>query len=95
MLVEITKESCFMKLKLFLFVAILIAVVSCKTQDDESVFSLSAPELEISDVTDSSFKVTWKAIEGAEEYQYEFDGKTGAVAETELTLSMQIPVCLV
>lgn len=87
MLVEITKESCFMKLKLFLFVAILIAAVSCKTQDDESVFSLSAPELEISDVTDSSFKVTWKAIEGAEEYQYEFDGKTGAVAETELTFS--------
>ena len=45
-----------MRLKLLLFAAILIAAVSCSTQDDESVVSLPAPELVVSDVTDSSFK---------------------------------------
>ena len=76
-----------MKLKLLLFAAILIAAVSCSTQDDEAVSSLSVPELVISDVTDSSFKVSWESVEGAEEYQYEFDGETGAVTETELSFS--------
>ena len=76
-----------MRLKLLLFAAILIAAVSCSTQDDESVVSLPAPELVVSDVTDSSFKVSWKAIEGAEAYQYEFDGKTDVVTETELAFS--------
>lgn len=76
-----------MKLKFLLLAVLLIAAVSCSTQDDESVVGLSAPELVVSDVTDTSFKVSWKAVEGAEEYKYEFDGKTDAVTETELTFS--------
>lgn len=77
----------FMKTKFILFVAAcLMLAASCEKNqgNGDGDKELAAPALEIKETTPTSFKVIWSAVEGAEKYDYEFNGQAESVDKTEL-----------
>lgn len=74
------------------------ALVSCgKNEPDpvppgpdpgtETADTLAAPVLEKSAITDSSFTISWEAVENAEGYVYDFGGEEKSTAETSVDFS--------
>lgn len=76
-----------MNTRLFYAAACLLAVSSCNkvVETDDGV--LSAPVLKLEEKTETSFRVVWEPVEGAEKYGYEFEGTSGQVDVAEITLS--------
>ncbi|HIZ85429.1 MAG TPA: hypothetical protein IAC04_02950 [Candidatus Coprenecus stercoravium] len=60
-----------------------LSVVSCKNDKGQTTM-LQAPELSIEGQTSTSFAVVWNAVEGADQYSYEFNGQTDKTTETRL-----------
>lgn len=76
-----------MKTKLFFYAAAFaLLAVSCDKNSGEDM-QLQAPVLELAGSTASSFRVVWNAVDGADSYDYEFDGSQGRTELTELEFS--------
>lgn len=80
-----------MKANLFLYAAAFaVLAASCNKSGNQDV-QLSAPVLELAGTTSTSFKVIWDDIEGADRYDYEFDGVRGSTEQTVLEFSDLVP----
>lgn len=76
-----------MKTRLLFAAACLLAALSCTKQSETPEEVLSAPVLKLEEKTETSFKVVWEPVEGAEKYGYEFEGTSDTVTGTELSFT--------
>lgn len=78
---------------LMMIAAAAVAFVACGESNDEPVNGggtttggkLAAPTVEVAEVTETGFTLQWAAVEGADSYRVNMDGKNYTTAETTYT----------